>query len=211
MEELIATYLFQNKKCPLPRVGTLSIETRASSFILGERMIYPPIPFISFSTTENSTDDFINFVSLQRDISTTEALQGLDDFCSKLNSLESFSEYELPFAGKFFVDAEGSLVFKQFYFQEAFLYPVPAERVMHPESSHPLIVGDKESNSALMAEFYNVSEPEKKSRWWVWALLLFLIAATVIGIFINDNGIETFGNAKKFPVQREAPAYTTPQ
>lgn len=211
MEELIATYLFENKTCPLPGVGSLSIGYRTASFVLGEKQLHPPLPYISFSPVEKATDDFIKYVSIQSGVSNEEAAGSLENYCSKLNNLDSYSEMEIPYTGKFYVDVEGSIVFKQIHFPEVFLSPVHAERIIHPESTHTLIVGDKESNSALMAEYYSETEPVKASRWWIWAILLALLAVMAIAVyFSNETNIGNFGNSEKVPAPTEVNTYHKP-
>jgi len=211
MEELITTYLFQNKTCPLPGVGSLSIGDRTASYVLGEKQMHPPLPYISFSPVERPADDFIKYVSVRTGTSAEEAIRKLENYCSKLNNLDAYAEMEIPFAGKFYVDVEGSLIFKQIHFPEAFLPPVIAEKIIHPESTHTILVGDKESNSALMTEFYKEAEPVKKYRWWIWAFILFLIAATAILVYLNNNSVGFFGNSEKKPAGTASPTYKIPE
>ena len=203
MEELLATYLFQNKSCPLPGVGSLSIGDNTAYYVLGEKQIHPPMPYISFSPAERSTDDLVKFISTRTDISNDEAARQLGVYCAKLNSLDAYAESELPFAGKFYVDVEGSLVFKAIHFPEDFLAPLHAEKMIHPEATHNILVGDKESNSALMTQFYSES-PLKRDRWWIWAIVLFLIASISIIIYYTGDTV-----AGKVPVKETQRTYTT--
>ena len=208
IEELIAKYLFQNKTCPLPGVGSLSIGDRTASYVLGEKQIYPPMPYISFSSAERSIDGLLKYISRQQDISPGEAEKRLRNYCSKLNNLDAYAEEEIPDAGKFYVDVEGSLVFKQAHFPDAFLPPVHAEKIIHPEATHAILVGDKESNSAIMAEFYNDAVPVKKYQWWIWAIVLFALAAAMTFIYFNNGPAGSFGNGEKVPVAEPSPTYS---
>jgi flagellar basal body-associated protein FliL len=72
------------------------------------------------------------------------------------------------------------------------------------------MVGDKESNSAIMAEYYNEPAPVKKSRWWIAAIILAIIAlVTIATYYFNDrNGM--FGNAQKSEAPPEPKTYTVP-
>jgi hypothetical protein len=210
MEELIALYLFQNKTCPLPGVGTLSVTEQTASFEMVEKQVLPPLPVISFSPAERSPEDFLQFISRQANIPVQESTKRLEAYCEGLRTLDAYAEEKIPGTGKFYINEEGSLVFRQEELPGYLLPPVAAERIIHPESTHAILVGDKESNSALMTEFYSEAEPAKKSRWWIWALLLSLLAIAVIVIYFNDGGNGTFGNATKVPAQTAAPTYKQP-
>ena len=208
MEELISVYLFQNKTCPLPGVGSLSIGDRTASYVLGEKQLHPPLPYISWSPAERSADDFIHYVSVSENITSEEAKRKIDNYCTKIRNLDAYAESEIPFAGKFYIDAEGALVFKQIHFNEAFLPPVPAERIIHPEATHAIIVGDKEINSALMTEYYSEAVPPDKDRWWIWALVITLIAMIAIVMHYQSNS--GIGYREKMHSEPEPSTYSQP-
>jgi hypothetical protein len=116
---------------------------------------------------------------------------------------------ELPSAGKFYVNTEGELSFRQASFAEELMPAVYAERMIHPESPHALMVGDRESDSARMAEYLTYEEPVKKDRWWIWALVLFIVASVIIFIYLNDpSNSPGFGNSNKLPVKSAPKPYS---
>lgn len=180
----------------MPGVGTLHFTPKAASFDIGEKQIYPPLPCIFFNPDQNIPDDFIKYVSNKTNTTTEEALALIETYCKKLNGLDAYAELEIPSAGKFYVDAEGCLMFKQRNFPAEFLPVVKAERIIHPEATHAILVGDKESNSALMTEFYTETEVPAKSRWWIWAIIFALTGAIVLIIYFNnETSTKSFGNA----------------
>ncbi|MEJ7626962.1 MAG: hypothetical protein WKF35_08875 [Ferruginibacter sp.] len=212
MEEIIASYLFQKKNCPLPGVGMLHINNRTALYLQSEKQLNPPLPYISFNSAEFSSTEFIDYTAKNLSVSKNEAQSVINTFCLKLNNLDSFSEVEIPLAGKFYVDAEGSLVFKQFHFPESFLSAVHAERIVHPEATHSILVGDTESNSAIMTEYYSEPEPVKTSRWWIPLLILTLLALLIIAVyFINNYNNGTMGNATKLKSSTEEKTYKIPE
>jgi hypothetical protein len=82
----------------------------------------------------------------------------------------------------------------------AFLQPVKAERVIHPEAEHQILVGDKETTNTLMTEYFSEEVHVKKNRWWIWAIILCLVALIIILLYLNNAGLLSMaGNA--MPIQ----------
>lgn len=212
MEHLIASYLFQNNHCPLPGIGKLTLTERPATISHGAKLIHPPQPAISLVHGEFSQDDFLNYVCAVEKIDESEANKKLQRYCSYLQSLDSFAEAKIPNAGKFYVNAEGNLVFKHSPLPQQFLDNIHAEKVIHPDASHTLIVGDKESSTSLMTEYYNVEEPAPRKKWWIAALILALVGITVILLYaFNEKNAGFFGNATKPVVPEATKTYTTPK
>ncbi len=210
MEELIAAYLFQHHYCPVPGRGQLVIKEKPACYVLGEKKLYPPIPFIEFNSQPCSSDDLLNYISLRLQVPVEAARQGLDNYSARLEKLDAFAEMVIPGAGKFYTTTEGELVFKSISAVEHFRPPVHAERVIHPQATHAILVGDKESNSAQMAEFYSESTRVTGGKWWIGALLLFIIAIAMIIMYYSDRGTENWGNGNPVPAAEEHPTYNTP-
>lgn len=212
MEQLIASYLFKNKSCPLPAIGQLKISERSANVLHGAKLIEAPQHQITLVNGDYASNDFINYISAVEDISTDEAKNRLERFCNQLQNLDSFAEIKLPHAGKFYINAEGNLVFKHSIYPAIFLDDIAAEKVIHPDSSHTLLVGDKESNTTLMTEYFNLEEEAPRKRWWIAALLLALIGLAVISLYyVNETDNGSFGNASKAPAREATPPYTTPK
>jgi hypothetical protein len=55
------------------------------------------------------------------------------------------------------------------------------------------LVGDKETNSTVMTDYFNAA-PSKRDYWWVIAATLFLIAAGVFIFYYLQNGVNGLGN-----------------
>lgn len=198
MEELVELYLFRNKKCPLPNIGMLHIiDTNAVAQYV-EKKVQAGIPFIKLSDSTLPEDDFINFIAEKKNISRSAATDLLTKYCDQLQNLDAYSEAKLPHAGKFYVNADGSLVFKTIEVPKIFLPAVHAERIIHPDSSHSMTVGDKETTSAAMTAYYTESDEILKNRWWIWALVFTLAATAMIALYMNDKDhSKNFGNGQQ--------------
>lgn len=193
MQELIAAYLFQHKKCPLPRIGILSVRLQEAEQVPGEKIITVPPPEVIFSNHEADPAEFIEFISANKFISREEAGYLLDKSCEEMLALPPSGSATIPGAGKFIKDPVGKLIFVPAALPPYFLPDVPAERVVHADSSHSMLVGDKETSTAAMTEYYTDAGPERKKRGWVWAaLILLLLSAATIIFYLNDDGHNAF-------------------
>ena len=199
MQHLITAYLFKNKKCPLPSVGALHIaEGNATSFF-GEVKIAAPMPAIHFSTTEIPAAHFIKYIALQKNISVDDAALKLNEFCKPLQFMEADKEVALGDAGKFFTAADGILQFAPIEIPTGFLPPVTAQRIIHPNHSHAMLVGDTQTTNTEMSGYFSEEQILPKKRWWLWALLLMVLAALLIIIYYNDKKHNAaYGNAQSY-------------
>ena len=190
MQQFITAYLFQNKICPLPGLGTLAIVTKPSESDFIHKQILAPVPTIQFSEAETSTTDLVNYISVKESYTNSEAETALHNFSAELKSGKAVEG-----VGKFSVNTSGNIVFEAEPLPAYFTPAIHAERVIHPEADHNILVGDKETTAAVMTEYY-AEEPVKKDRWWIWAIVLAAIAIAVIVIYVNDkNSSAVFGNA----------------
>lgn len=212
LEHLIASYLFRNKLCPLPNIGKLVITQTPATVSQGAKRIEAPQCQIELVPGEYPTEDFVTYISSVKQIEKNDAREKLERFCEKLQSLDAFAETKIPHTGKFYINAEGALFFKHTTFPPTLLEAVPAEKVIHPDSSHSLLVGDRESNTTLMTEYFNVEEPAPRERWWIAALLLALVGLAVVSLYyFNGDKSGLFGNASKTPLREAPQTYSTPK
>jgi hypothetical protein len=191
MHQLIASYLFQNKTCPLPGLGILSLTTGEANAGFSNKIITAPAPAIHFEPGETNAVGLLSYVAG----STTQAL---DHFCDNLKKgIGRHSTAKLEGIGDFVVNSNGDISFVQVELPGAFLQPVTAERIVHPEAEHSILVGDKETTNTLMTGYFS-EEPVVKDRWWIWAIVLGLIGLIMLLIYFNDvDGSPQFGNAIK--------------
>ena len=199
MEQLIELYLYKNKKCPLPQVGTLQLSTSNAVAWYADKRMEAPMPVIKLSETVLPADDFISFIAARKNVSIAEAGKLLADYCGNLKKLDSNSESILHQTGRFYVNPEGLLIFKANELPAEFLPSVNAERVLHQEVSHNIVVGDKETNSVEMAAFYADAANSRKEKWWIFAIILAIAGLSAIAYHLNEHDfkIDMFGNSGK--------------
>lgn len=181
MQQLIAQYLFNNKHCSLPGLGTLSVVTKNAASDFVNKQLLSPIPAVSFSPEETDADGFVNYVATKENTTFGESSLQVNDYIKLLKQGK-----HIKGIGQFFVNASGSIEFKTDEILPGLLQPVKAERVIHPEAEHQILVGDKETTNTQMTEFFN-EEPLIKDRWWIWAIVLGAIGIAAILIYLNDS------------------------
>lgn len=198
MQQLIASFLFQNRSCPLPGLGTLSLTETEAVADFSNKTITPPLSEIHFEPGETNRDDLLAYMARSTNTPVNEANAALDHFCAELkNDISTKATANLDGIGNFYVDGNGKMKFSQSPLPQYFLDPVSAERVIHPNAEHLILVGDKESTNTLMTEYFSEESPVK-DRWWIWALLLGGIGLIILLFYFNDmDRGSLFGNAVK--------------
>jgi hypothetical protein len=211
MEKLLTAYLYQYKHCPLPGVGSLSLQPGNAEFLPGQKRMLAPIPFIELSDKEVSNAGLLNFITAQRSINTPEAVELLNNFCRQVTQLGANEELPFATAGSFYKDDNEKLHFKTVSLPAAYFPEVVAERVIHPDVAHNILVGDTHTNSAAMTELLNTGEQAKRSRWWIAALSLGVLALIALLIYFthHEHG-GLFGNIKRVKASQSSKTYLTP-
>jgi hypothetical protein len=193
MENLLATYLFQHKICPLPTIGTLIVRAGNAQASLAEKKITAPIPFIEYSEQENSAKELTNFIARYLNVDLEKAEHLLTLYCKAVHQLQAYEELGLATAGSFYKDEHGSLHFKSASMPAAFFPEVMAERVIHVDAAHQMLVGDTQTNTIAMSELLNGEEPIR-NKWWVAALVLALLSFALIFYYYSRHPKGGFGS-----------------
>ena len=172
MYQQIAQSLFQKKSCLLPGLGTLSIvyESAQTDFV-NSQILSPGYKIVFDQTNVNA--------------------EGQDGFSAVIDSIKNDLEHkksaELIGIGSFSVDEKGKIHFSQIPIDENFLQPVFAERVIHENATHNMLVGDKETTTTVMTDFFN-EKPLSVERWWMIAAALLVVTASVLCYHFYENG-----------------------
>lgn len=198
MHQLIASYLFQYKNCPLPGFGSLTMVSTAAEADFTSHLIRAPRQLIHFSDKEMNAANFVNYVAEKMHANERDVTASLRDFSISLkNEISANAKAALPGIGDFFVDEHGNTIFEQSALPGVFVQPVTAIRVIHPNAEHSILVGDKETTNTMMTEYFSDDEAVK-DRWWIWAVVLCGLALLALVIyFSNENGASHLGNAVK--------------
>ena len=197
MQQLIAAYLFQHKNCPLPGLGTLWVKQGNAQTDFSNKAITAPAPAIVFEAKETDADKLLDYIAFKNNTTIYQAIETLGQFGNNLKSvILSNSNATLDGVGSFSADASGNISFTAIPLPAAFLQPVTAERVIHPQAQHNILVGDKETTNTLMTEYFSEDAPVQKSRWWIWAIVLGAIGIIALLVYMSGTDfLPRFGNA----------------
>ncbi len=208
MQHIISRYLFTRKKCSLPGVGTLEIRATEAIAAAGLKSITAPFPVINFTDHVGDVSDLHHFISTDKGIGADETVAGLDTFCNEIIGLKKGETYHLAGTGDFNVNGQGKLCFIPLTAPAYYLPSVHAERVIHEGNPHSILVGDKITTNKEMTEFFTEVVPAKKSTWWIWAAILFVLAAATIIFYLNDERSNAFfGNSNKPEIKKADTTY----
>lgn len=198
MQRLIASYLFQNKTCPLPGLGTFSILNSTAKADFTNKLIQAPHPTVEFVQVETNPGPLTEYISRAASLNMQEAADSLKDYCHGLKELvDAGNTVSLAQVGSIYENENGKIIFKPEDLPAAFLQSVVAERVIHPEAEHQILVGDKETTNKAMSELF-ATKTVTKARWWIWAMVLGAIGLLLLLFyFLQSNGDSFFGNSIK--------------
>ena len=208
MKEILLKYLLQYQQLGLPGIGFLQLYIRASQTDIVNRRILPPSPS-SRMTSEvpvPAEHDQVRFISRTMQVAEDVAERQLQDFCTAaLEGIKKGVPLEWEGFGRIRKGIAGDMTF-ELTSKTVFAFPpVTAERVIRTNAEHTIQVGDTEKTNTEMVELLQVesSEPaQKKSRWWIWAILLFLVGAGILAMYVYQHN----GHPGGFRNQETLPA-----
>jgi len=185
MFDIIASSFFQKKTCRLPGIGNLELAITPAEYDFGSKQIKAPketILFIAASLYDNSFNEFSAISQLMRD------------------ELDRKGSVEVTGLGSFTKDGSGTIHFSAVQLNEDFYQPVSAEKVIHKDAEHSILVGNEETTNVKMNEYYSEAEETKtsKGKWWIWAIILGAVGLAAIGYFLFANGFSNLGSKSAF-------------
>lgn len=184
MFDLIASSFFQKKSCRLPGIGNLELVSTPAEYDFPNRQIRAPrqtILFIPSRSADNGFNEFSAISNMMKD------------------ELDKKGKVEVTGLGVFTRGDDNVIQFNPETISEDFLQPVAAEKVIHKDSEHSILVGDKETTNVEMNEYYSddVAE-ESKLKWWLWAAVAGAVGIAVIAMYIYQHGLNDFASKSSF-------------
>jgi hypothetical protein len=206
MYAILNKYLFLKKSIPVPGLGTICMESLPATIDASTRTIAPPAYRFRFDKFFDSPDkDLFSYLSAQQHISDYEALRQYNDFAYSLRDrLNYFREAPWEGLGMLKKDDMGEIHFDSSISTPGFLQPVPAEKVVHANAKHTLLVGDRERTNREMSDWF-AEEPVHGNRlWWMVALIAGIAAALIIMFHFSSRGwkVESTGNQQLIQVKK---------
>lgn len=183
MDYLIAPTLFQNKTCRLPGIGTLSIVTSKAEPDFVNSRLCAPVPSIIFSASQDNENVFNEFSALSELIK---------------KDLDEKGSVTIQSVGNFIKNEDGIIDFIPQQINKLFTPAVITERVIRKATEHGILVGDKETTNIEMSEYFVEENEEPSDNWWIWAIILGVVGAGIVGYYIWEKGFNLLGNGVAF-------------
>jgi hypothetical protein len=213
MQDVLGTYLIEKKICPLPGIGVLSIEHKSVWYDVTSKLMHPPTDKIVFN--ENgiaNSNDLVNYIASVRNTDKASADSLLTEFCNRWQ--DKLDNYERLLFGRlgYLQKAEDGKVTFTNDTSISFYEPVLAERVIHKDKAHAVLVGDKETTSSVMTDYYKETTVKKRQKWAIAAGIVALLALAIMAYHFSiypfsPNGV---GNASSFPVNDPPITHSNP-
>ncbi len=183
MYDVIASAFFQKKYCRLPGVGNLELLTIPAEYDFPSQQIKAPrqqIQFIRAARTDNVFNEFSAISQLLRE------------------HLQREGTVDIRGLGTFSKQADGTIDFTAALISDDLFQPVLAQKVIHKDAEHSILVGDMETTNVEMTEFFNEEAVVVADRWWIGALIAGLVGIAVIAYYLSQNGPGQLGSAAAY-------------
>jgi len=197
MHSLITSYLLQAGKCALPDIGIFKIAHKPAEIDTPNKQILPPVEEITFNEQAIFlSPGLINYIALKKNIPSGDAENLLNNFCKEWKEkIEDGETLCFESVGCLQKNESGVISFRK---EEgpAYFKPVSAKRILHENIEHTVLVGDKETTSTVMNEYYKENIPVAKKRWAVGAIILGIISLVILcySFYNHKISVSEIGN-----------------
>ena len=211
MQDLITSFIIQSKECKLADIGKFTTIIKPAKADIANKQITPPFKEILFNKREEKvSDELVKYVAEKKKISSFEALSEIKKWCAETKEkLKNGEAIFLNSLGVLKKESSGNISFEN-QITTPFFAPVPAERVIHKNSEHAVLVGDRETTSSVMNQFYSEEETTTKSNAWkIIAIILLAIALVILFFYFYGHpfSLSEFGNHVKTVPQSPPATY----
>ncbi len=205
MQDIITSYLIQKKECSLPYLGSFKIIRFAPELDVAGKQLSAPVDEIIYSGSSNdNSGELTQYLSTVEKINNADAEERINNWClnQKMN-LENNNEVRFEPLGLLRKDNSGNIIFQKLN-RTAFHDVVVAERVVHKDAEHPVLVGDTETTSTVMNEFLN-QETAAENSWRMPALILAIIAVLLFVYFFRERSANATGISNNASIELKSP------
>ncbi|MBI1343368.1 MAG: hypothetical protein GC171_10590 [Terrimonas sp.] len=175
---------------PLPGVGTLVIRRNPATHDIAEKCFHPPVySFILENATVRGERKLFNWLQEEWKLEEGDAVQAFNELSQALKKeLEENKQARWEGVGLFKRLTGGQMSFESEQIELPGFNSVYAEKVIHENSSHTLLVGDREQTSEQMTEMFTGEMPKKDYSLLV-ALILLILSIMFLGFHFSEKGL----------------------
>lgn len=188
MNEIITSYFSRHNSIAIDGIGVFSLQRESARLNFSDKkMIAPQYAVVFEENKEAKEDALIRYIVAVEQCSDEEAARRWQSWTDHLrDELERKGEASLPFGGSLQKADNGKISFLPAEY-ETTLPDAVAERVIRNQSETTTV--DAEDEGETEWEDDPFAEPER-DRWWVAALIIFLIAVSIIAYSMFAGGLE---------------------
>lgn len=200
LDSTLYKYLITTGSLPLPGLGTLRVNQESATYDIAEKQFMPPTYHFSLEPEEmQSPAQVFEWISSTLAVSHEEAIESFNRFANHFKlELGETRKSIWEGVGAFKRDLAGAISFQSELINPFGLGPLSAEKVIHSNASHTMLVGDQERTSEEMTAWL---EGEETKRDWP-----MIIAWILLGISLLLAGYQfAKGNGSKPPFGNEQP------
>lgn len=200
-------FLLLHKELPVPGIGTFLLERDSASIDFPNKQITAPAYLVTFKqSAEAPGKNFFNKLSGLLHQSNRDTVMKFNDFVFELRKQvmdnavvdwKGIGILQKSLAGDIRLVPHANLTLQS---------PVTAEKVIREKADHMVRVGEEERTAAEMTEMLNQQE-ERKSYWWVYAMIAGILSVIFIGWHLSEKGVDinaTGNGAKLLPLENTA-------
>jgi hypothetical protein len=207
---LFYQYLIRNDKIVLPGLGTVILQRLSSESDIAGHTVSPPL--YTFAWRQGSTTPpkrFFVWLSHQLNIAEEEAAMQVNNFVADVKrEINAGKEIKWDGVGIIRRGFDSGIEFeperRKLFFEET----VQADKVIHENSRHTILVGDAEKSSDQMNEILLFPERKKlRLTPYTTAVALLILALLFTAWYIFQNGLNTASvSGKSRLTPKEEPA-----
>lgn len=191
MYPLLYKYLMLHDEVCIAGVGRFYKERTPATHDFSNKIFLPPFHAVILNEEQVKADKkFFSFLSKEQGINEVEAIRQYHDFGYQLHHhLQQYNYAELPGLGTISRNEDGLLQFQQEALINNYFAATPADRIVRADAEHTIRVGETYTTNTQMQvalEDYEVTPAGR--RWWIWALVLALMAMAAIAYYFIANG-----------------------
>jgi len=196
MNDILTSYLLQNKSISIPGLGSMYIERIPAQTDFVNKRILPPDYHFRFDKFFDAPDkDFFAYLAQQMNRADYEAIKWYNEWAYDLrNKIRDGQLVEWKNVGILKKDTTGDIIFEPARAIVTLQDPAPANRVIHSHAQHTMLVGDHEVTREFSTEDPEYQEAGtfvEKESWWLYALIIAAIALSVIFFHFYKNGFNS--------------------
>ena len=197
LDHTLYQFLITTGALPLPGLGTLRLQKNSATYDVAEKAFLPPS--FQFALTEEdvtSSRPLFEWISSNLQVEEGEAIHFVNGFANRIKQeLQDSRKSVWEGVGQFKKDLAGVLQFESTVLQPAGMAPVKAERVVHAEASHTMLVGDQErTREEMTAWLEEETTPRDWTQWIAWILLGLSLLYLGFHFSKAASGPSSFGN-----------------